>query len=125
MYAWHSKIVRPVTFALVAFLIGCALSLPALERAEDGELSLSPNGTVHEEVVVAASLYVRKKPARQQRQQPIVPVHSMGKREIRMQQSVGAAEGKSHGDKIFGNSKRLNEKGFPQSQPTPRHGNHL
>uniref|UniRef100_A0A182Y172 Uncharacterized protein n=1 Tax=Anopheles stephensi TaxID=30069 RepID=A0A182Y172_ANOST len=57
---------------VVVLLVGYVLSLPIEDAAKEQEKplgGLADGGSVHEEVVVGASLYVRKKPATSLRRQ--------------------------------------------------------
>uniref|UniRef100_A0A2M4C307 Putative secreted protein n=1 Tax=Anopheles marajoara TaxID=58244 RepID=A0A2M4C307_9DIPT len=130
-----------VTLALTVLFIGCSLALPARDDGKDGkELSEfgSPNGTIHEEVVVGASLYVRKKPERSQSRQLLQPNanRQIFKREIRVQQAEGYDQSKSHNDKssvgateALKRSKTGASTGGSSSSsktaPATRHVNHL
>ncbi|XP_049539186.1 uncharacterized protein LOC125953581 [Anopheles darlingi] len=127
-----------LVLALTVLFIGCGLSMPARDDGKDSmeffELG-SPSGTIHEEVVVGASLYVRKKPERSQRQQlqsgQPNPNKRIVKREIRLQHAEGYDQSKSHNDKSsMGTTGALkHSKGASTSSikttHTTRHVNHL
>uniref|UniRef100_A0A2M4AIY9 Putative secreted protein n=2 Tax=Anopheles triannulatus TaxID=58253 RepID=A0A2M4AIY9_9DIPT len=122
---------------LTVLFIGSSLSLPARDDGKDSqdlsELG-SPNGTIHEEVVVGASLYVRKKPERsRQLLQPGQPNTNsrIVKREIRVQQAEGYDQSKSHNDKSSVGAAEVLKRtkgaitGSSKTTAVPRHVNHL